>query len=97
MAGFSQGGKMRAIVLGLMLAGCATTTPIYDREGKPALLVECGPHASSCFAKAQEACAGPYTLLDEGGHSGVFGVPQHGGGMMIGTARRNSIKVRCGR
>jgi hypothetical protein len=87
---------MRTIVLALLLTGCASATPIYDRQGQQAVLIECGKFLAGCYRKAEETCRGPYTLLDEGGESGFYGYANKDAAI-AGSTRRNQIKVRCGR
>ena len=71
---------MVLIVAGAL--GCTTAHKIYDKQGKEALLIECGAAVSQsvCHGRAKKECPKGYTVLSE--HRGL---------------NRQEIKVRCKR
>ena len=72
--------KALMLVLAAGAIGCTTAHKIYDKQGKEALLIECGAAVSQsvCHDRAKKECPGGYTVLSE--HRGL---------------NRQEIKVRC--
>ncbi len=64
----------------IALIGCTTANLIYEKDGKEALLIECGAAVSFsvCHDRAKQECPGGYTTLAE--RSGF---------------NRKEIRVRC--
>jgi hypothetical protein len=61
---------MRAL-LGLLVTGCVTASPIYTPTGKPGHAIECSGTAQSwgqCYEKASELCGSSgYDIMDRAG------------------------------
>ena len=68
------------LTLSLSVAACTMASPIYDKNGQPALLIACGSATpiSICYDRAASECPAGYTLISE--HRGF---------------NRAEIKVRC--
>jgi len=50
-----------------MLAGCGSSAPLFTRDGRPTILVQCpaqGP-ASSCMENARGMCAGDFDVIQQ--------------------------------
>lgn len=49
------------------LTACTTSSKIYERDGREALLIECGAAVSFsvCHERALKECPGGYTTLSE--------------------------------
>lgn len=85
---------MRNAWIGLVLAGCATVTPVYGPDGKPAFLVECGGRMANCHQAALEKCKGPYATIGQDGGVVPYFTPTPQGGIG-GAVRRFELTVRC--
>ena len=55
------------IVLLTLMLGCTTANNIYEKDGKEALLIECGAAVSFtvCHDRAKKECPDGYTTLSE--------------------------------
>jgi hypothetical protein len=64
----------------MLVSGCTTVNSIYEKDGKLALLIECGASVSFsvCHDRAKRECPNGYTTLSE--ESGF---------------NRKEIRVRC--
>jgi uncharacterized protein YcfL len=64
----------------ILLVGCTTANTIYEKDGKQAILIECGAAVSFsvCHDRAKQECPVGYTTLYE--NSGF---------------NRKEIRVRC--
>ena len=60
-----------ALLAVLALAGCATASPTYLKDGKQGLSIDCSGEAmkwQQCYDKAATSCASAeYTVLDRNG------------------------------
>lgn len=60
-----------ALIAVLALAGCATASPTYLKDGRQGLSINCSGEAmkwQQCYDKAATSCAsGRYTILDRNG------------------------------
>lgn len=87
-----------ALLFSVILTGCATSTPIFDNEGKQALSIDCSKGNltwGDCYAKAGEVCKqSGYDILnkstDESG--GVFAT---NGTLAGGYGYTRTLIVRC--
>ena len=54
-------------VVPLLVSGCTTANIIFEKDGKEALLVECGAAVSFsvCHDRAKQECPNGYKLLSE--------------------------------
>jgi hypothetical protein len=60
-------GAAAGIVLIVTLTGCTTVSKIHERDGREALLIECGAALSFsiCHERALKECPAGYTTLSE--------------------------------
>ena len=51
----------------MLISGCTTTNRIFDKDGKEALLIECGAAVSFsvCHDRAKKECPNGYKTLSE--------------------------------
>lgn len=87
---------MRYLIL-LLLAGCATATPIKT-GGAPEYFIECNGAAvpwSKCFAKANESCARGYDILEQATEHGPYSGAMVGSTATFGAALYKHLRVRC--
>jgi len=52
---------------GMLISGCTTTNRIFEKDGKEALLIECGAAVSFsvCHDRAKQECPNGYKTLSE--------------------------------
>lgn len=76
------------------LASCATATPTYGPDGRPAYTIECGGTAASwgmCFQKAGALCgASGYDVIARNGDTGAMASPYG-----AATTISRSLEVEC--
>ncbi|HXD38157.1 MAG TPA: hypothetical protein VN624_15990 [Rhodanobacter sp.] len=76
------------------LAGCATATPTYGPDGRPAYTIECGGSSANwnmCFQKAGELCGtSGYDVIARNGDTGAMASP-YGATTIISR----SLEVEC--
>ncbi len=87
------------ILLGLLLAACATADPVSLANGQPAYVIRCvwGLNGlDQCFAKAGMLCAERgYTLRDWPGRQVAYRDVQQDFDNSFGTLDAKTILVQC--
>jgi len=62
-------GKLLILICstGMFISGCTTSNKIFEKDGKEALLIECGAAVSFsvCHDRAKQECPNGYTTLSE--------------------------------
>lgn len=85
---------MRAVLVLLLLSGCAIETKINGPDGKTAHLIECDGAAvpmSVCYKKAAQVCPDGYYLAEQG--SGAGGAAGFGAAILSSSATKNIVVV----
>lgn len=65
-------GVLAAIAASGMLLGCGGGAPLFTRDGRPTILVQCparGP-ASACAENARGMCAGAFDVIEQSTRNG---------------------------
>lgn len=87
------------IIAVLLLAGCATATPIKTGTGQTnEYFIECDGSAipwSKCFEKANQMCSNGYDTLEQATEHGPYTGAVAGGIASIGAAQYKHLRVRC--
>lgn len=86
------------IICALLIAGCATSTPIKTGPGPGEYFIECNGLAvpwSKCFAKANESCPNGYELVEQATENGPITGSYAGGVGAVGQAQYKHLRVKC--
>lgn len=88
--------RLIPVLATILLAGCATATPINRGAGQPLeYFIECGKEAPKCFAKANEVCPRGYDILDSGTDTGPYSGAVVGDVASFGAVVQKHLRVRC--
>lgn len=74
----TTGRLLCAVVLSALLAGCGSSAPLFTRDGRPTIQVQCpgqGPW-NACTENARGICSGDIDIIqqstDNGAHNLLF-------------------------
>ncbi|HTI18006.1 MAG TPA: hypothetical protein VL598_10110 [Trinickia sp.] len=61
-----------AIVLCSILAGCASSAPLFTKDGRPTTLVQCPAEGSAapCLEQARGICGGDFDIVEQSTNRG---------------------------
>jgi hypothetical protein len=86
------------ITICVLLAGCATATPIRNGTNQAEYFLECNGLAvpwSKCFAKANEVCPRGYEILEQATENGPVSGGAAGGVVAVGSAQYKHLRIKC--